>query len=231
MRSRLQLLKWVFSLLLVAGLSQAAFAQSNNPNADLSLNPDDAVNVVYAVYGGITNAISHYQDVTEQVNNLLKKPGEFPVNEKTILGVDGTKEHQSLIVVYNCQQRVYFYNVLEGSGGLSLDKMKALARIHPSHELEIPSPGTPDSDFRVVFATYGIDDVFWDETTRVQKLLRDDPEGFFAHEDIMGGDPHFGWSKAIVIIFDDQSGRHFFAQANQDPAINKAVLENSVGSR
>ena len=228
---RTRMLPWILANTLAASVSLAAFAQSDNPSADLSLNPDDAVDVVYAVFGGITDSIAHYQNVTDKINSLLKKPAEFPVDEKTILDGDGKKEHQSLIVVYNYQQRVYFYNVLEGSGNLSLAKMKTQARIHPSHELEIPSPDTPDSDFRVIFATYGVGDIFWDETSRVQKLLRDDPEGFLAHEDIMGGDPHFGWNKAIIIIFDDPNGRHFFAQVNDGPEINKAVLQNSGASK
>jgi hypothetical protein len=202
-------------------------AQSDNPIADLSLDSDDAVNVVYAVYGGIANSQVHYQNVTDKVSALLSK-GTFPVDEATVLGAQGTKERQSLLVVYNYQQRSYFYNIVEGSGMLSFDKLKLEAKAHPSHDAELPAVSGPDTDFRVIFATYGINDVFWNETELVKKLLRDEPEGFLAHEDVMGGDPHFGWQKAFVVVFDDASGRHFYAQANNGPAINKIVLENAA---
>ena len=212
-------------MVLAVCLATRVQAQSSNPNSDLSLDPDNAVNVVYAVYGGIQNAQAHYVNVTDKISGLLQKSADgFPVTEDVVLGVHATKEFQSLIIIYNYQQRVYLYNMPEGGGTASIAALKNLASLHPSHEAAIPPPGTPDSDFRVVFATYGVSDIFWDVTYLVQKLLRDNPEGFFAHENIMGGDPHFGDQKAIVIIFDDAIGRHFYAQVNNGPQINKAVL-------
>ena len=208
-----------------------AFAQSDNPSADLFLDPDEAVQVVYAVYGGITNAEAHYTNVTDKVAGLLQKSSTgFPVDEETVLGVQGSREFQSLIIVYNYEERTYLYNLPEGGGTVSVEKLKTAAKIHPSHMAAIPAPGTPDDDFRIVFATYGVSDVFWNVTDLVKKLMLDDPEGFFAHENVMGGDPHFGDQKALVIIFDDSSGRHFYAQVNDGPQINKAVLLDAAKS-
>jgi len=216
------------SLLAVSGI---AFAQSDNPSADLSLDPDQKIDVVYAVYGGIENQLAHYKNVTDQVTALLQKsPHIFSVTEEAVLGAAGTKEYQSLIIVYNYQERSYFYNMPEGGGEISLDKLKDWAKIHPSHVMAIPAPGTPDSDFRAVFATYGVAEKFVDVTDLVKKLLRDQPDGFYAHEDAMGGDPHWGWQKALVIIFDDASGRHFYAQVNNGAQVNKAVLLDAAKS-
>jgi len=220
-----------WAIALVWGFSRIAFAQSDNPNADLSLDPDEAVQVVYAVYGGIENQQAHYADVTNKIAGLLQQsPDGFSVTEDVVLDKHESKQYQSLIIVYNYEQRRYFYNMPEGGGKVSLDRLKNVAKLHPSHIAAVPAPGAPDSDFRIVFVAYGVSENFVDVTDTVKNLLRDNPDGFFASEDAMGGDPHFGWQKALVVVFDDPSGRHFYAQVNNGPQVNKAVLLDAAKS-
>jgi hypothetical protein len=228
MRDLSTLARWASLFSALIAFIAPVHAQSDNPLSDLSLDPDEAVNVVYAVYGGISQANAHYVDVTDKVTALLKSPAGFPATEKAVLGVEGTKEFQSLLVVYNYKGKSHLFNMPEGGGTVTLDKLKEETKVSPSRENEIPSPGSPDADFRIDFAAYGVSDggrePFWTVTDLVQKLMRDQPEGFSAHEADMGGDPHPGDQKAIVIIFDNAGVRHFFAQVNNGPLINKAAL-------
>lgn len=114
---------------------------------------------------------------------------------------------------------------------ISSDKLIRLTKVHPSHILAVAPTSDSDTDFHVQFATYGVGDTFWDSTDKVKQLLVDNPEGFFAHEKDMGGDPHWGSAKAIVIIFDVDSQRHFFAQTNTDPQISRDVLTYSANPK
>jgi hypothetical protein len=218
---------------VAAYISGIVYAQSDDPNSGLSLGQDNAVKVVYAVYGGIAHAETEYVDVTDKVSDLFKKsPAGFFVSEQVILGLAGSKEFHSLIVFYNYDGKSHIFSMPENGGTLTLDMLKQAARDYPSHENEVPAPGTPDNDFRVVFATYGVSDggaqPFMNVTALVRSLIRDQPEGFFAHEDVMGGDPHPGDQKALVIVFDTETGRHFYAQVNNGPLVSKRVLVDSA---
>ncbi len=216
-------------------LTPFAGAQADGPNSDLAINPDDEVSVAYAVYGGIENAQTHYVDVTKKVADLFKGPSAgFPVTEEEILGVKGSKPFQSLVVFYNYNGKSHVFSMPEDGGDVTLAKLKQEARIHISHDLAVPPPGTPDNDFRVAFAAYGVSDggpeQFWNVTALVRSLVRDQSDGFFAHENVMGGDPHPGDQKAIIIVFDNETGRHFYTQVNNGPLINKEVLLDAASS-
>jgi len=200
-------------------------------DSDLMVDPDEQVDVVMALYGGIDNHLSHYTDVTSRVETLLKKPEGFAVGSGSLLDQNVSKDYQSLIIVYNYEQHRYFYNMVD-RGMVSVDDLKKLAKLHPSRVPVIPASNPSDDDLTVLFAAYGVSEKFVDVTDAVKKHLHDDePQGFLANEDAMGGDPHFGWQKSLVIIYADANGRHFYAQANTDPPINKAVIKSALTSK
>jgi len=101
----------------------------------------------------------------------------------------------------------------------------ASAKTDDSHIPEIALSGEPSSDPRVVFATYGCHEIFWDVTDLVKKLLRDNPVfGFHAHEDVMGGDPEYNNNKTILIIFEYNGKFYYLDQLNRSPKINTDSL-------
>ena len=222
-------------LCAVAVLAAATIAKAqDNPSSDLSLDPDEAVNVVYAVYGGVTNdqVRSHYVNVTDRVSDLLKNsPDGFSVTEDVVIGKKGPDLVKSLIIVYNYEQQSYFYNIAEDGGTVSVDKLKSWAKTHRDSKIGPPiDPPTNGDDFQVVFAAYGTGDMFINATDPTKKLIHDQPDGFLATEDNMGGDPHPGWSKVLVIIFDDSSGRHLYSIYNVGPHVVKATILDAAKS-
>ncbi len=77
----------------------------------------------------------------------------------------------------------------------------------------------------MVFAAYGIEGNFLDVTNQVKDGIRN-PDGLnWNNPDIMGGDPHPGWDKVLVILYDDDSGRNFCALlSSAEPAVSKAKI-------
>jgi hypothetical protein len=216
------LLQWVFfGCVTLHGQSPDYFS-----------DPDESVKVVMALYGGIHDSKAEYVDVSDKVTKLLQaSPQGFDVSPEVLLDKAAPNFSRTLLLIYNFEQRRYFYNMPDHGAGISSDKLIRLTKVHPSHILAIPPTSGSDTDFHVQFATYGVGDTFWDSTDKVNQLLRENPEGFFAHENVMGGDPHWGSAKAIVIIFDTNSERHFFTQINLDPQISKEVLLYSANPK
>jgi hypothetical protein len=218
---------WGGSLFLAAIFASGAgiaSAQSDNPSASLSLDPDEVVQVVYAVYGGVTDdkTASHYVNVTDKVVDLLKNSSTgFAVTGKGLLGKEEPDLVQSLIVIYNYDQQSYFYNIAEGGGNVSLDTLRSWAKAHRTSLIGAPIDAPNGDDFHVVFAAYGVGDTFLNVTDQMRKLLHDQPDGFMATEANMGGDPHPGWGKESIVIFDDSSGRHLYSLLDVGPHISK----------
>jgi hypothetical protein len=214
-------------LRLVCAITVALSSSNVRAQSDFSLNPNENVQVVYAVYGGNTydKTLSHYVTVTDKVSDLLKSsPDGFPVAEKALTGKETTDLVQSLIIVYNYNQNSFFYNAPAG-GSVSLDTLKTWAKAHRKVALiGNPIDTSPGGDFHVVFAAYGVGDNFINATDPVKKLIHDQPDGFIPTEDAMGGDPHPSWAKLLVVIFDDGSQRHLYTMFNIGPKVTKDAL-------
>lgn len=226
------------SLLGVAAFAALTGAHADNTIPDVSLDPDEALTVVYAVYGGDTydKTAAHYVNVTDKVSDLLKKsPAGFSATEDVIIGKHETDLVPSLIVVYNYEQQSYFYNIPEGGGTVSVAKLKSWAKAHNTdHQLALigaPVDAPDGGDFHVVFAAYGVGDTFFNATDPVRKLIHDQPDGFIPTDDAMGGDPHPGWGKELIVIFDDSSGRHLYALFNIGPKVSRDALLDSAKSK
>jgi hypothetical protein len=207
-------------------------AHADNPQSDLSLDPDENVQVIYAVYGGVKNdkLSAHYVKVTDRISDLLQKsPDGFSVTEDAVVGKHGSDLVQSLIVIYDYEQESYFYNVPEG-GILSVDKLKSWAKTHRNSKIGASIDSSPGGDFHVVFAAYGVGDVFFNATNAIRKLLHDQPDGFIVTDNAMGGDPHPTWSKVLIVIFDDSSGRHLYSLFNIGPHVSKDALLEAAKS-
>jgi hypothetical protein len=232
----MSLKSWGMSFCFIATsalTSGIASAQSDNPNSDLSIDPDENVQVVYAVYGGVNydKTASHYENVTEKVSDLLKKsPLGFSVTEDAVLGKHGTDWVQSLLIIYNYEQQSYFYNIPEGGGTVSVDKLKSWAKTHRNAKIGTPIDKPASDDFHVVFAAYGVGDMFINATYPIRKLLHDQPDGFMVTDDEMGGDPHPYWTKVLIVIFDDSSGRHLYSMFNLGPHVSMDALKDAAKS-
>jgi hypothetical protein len=135
-----------------------------------------------------------------------------------------------LIIVYNYDQHLHFFNMPDNGTKISNDVLKEAAQLRVSHIPAVPPADSSDDDLRVVFATYGVQEACWDVTEVVKRLLRDNPEGFSAHEDVMGGDPRFGSRKALVVIFDYKGTCYFYTQANDGPVLTKLTLTDATKS-
>jgi len=221
------------SLLGVAVFVVLANAQANNTTLDPSLDPDEVLTVVYAFYGGVKpdKSVSHYVNVTDEVSDLLQtSPDGFSVTEDVILGKHEPDLCQQLTIVYNYEQKSYFYDVAEGAGTVSVEKLKSWAKTHTKYHIGVPIDLSPSDTFHVVFAAYGIGDVFFNVTYTLRELLYDEPDGFIVTDDAMGDDPHPGWKKVLVVIFDDSSGRHLYSLYNIGSKISKTVLQDSATS-
>ena len=78
----------------------------------------------------------------------------------------------------------------------------------------------------MVFATYGLHENFWDETDRVKQLFQDKIDGFFPLENVMGGDPEFGFNKTLIIIFEYKGKLYYYTHPNGLPKITKDTLRS-----
>jgi len=214
-------------MLTAVGIVSIASARADNTISDSSLDPDEALTVVYAVYGGNTGdkLASHYVNVTDKVLDLLKKsPAGFSVTEDAVVGKHGTDLCQSLLIVYNYEQKSYFYNIAEGGGTVSADTLKSWAKTHAKVHIGAPIDVAPGDSFHVVFAAYGLGDTFFNVTDIIRNLLYEQPDGFIVTDAAMGGDPHPGWVKCLIVIFDDPTGRHLYSMFNLGPKVSKAAI-------
>lgn len=224
----MRICRMVAGLLILAASTVVIRGQSDTTNSDQSLDPEEQVQVVYAVYGGVTDdrKASHYVNVTDKVSDLLQKsPNGFSVTEDALVGNHSSDLCQSLLIVYNYQQDSFFYNIAEGTGTVSTSTLRSWAKTHRK-EARI---GTAidlfaSNDFHIVFAGYGLGDKFLNATDPVRTLIHDQPDGFVVTDDAMGGDPHPTWIKALVVIFDDPSGRHLYSMYNVGPHVSKDAL-------
>src|SRR5271167_4486407 len=110
-----QFLRRSLPILAVAVTMTIGKGQSDDSNANLSLDPDEQVQVLYAVYGGQKNGLADYTNVTDEVSLMLQLrsvPGGFPVTDEVVLGKHSDDLGQSLLVLYNYEQRSFFCNVL-----------------------------------------------------------------------------------------------------------------------
>ncbi len=224
----------IFCLVALAiQTSATGYAQSDSPKPTLSVNPDEDVQVVYAVYGGVSDdkTASHRTNVTDKVADLLAKSADgFSVTEDILTGKHSTDLVPSLIIVYNYQKHSYFYNIVEGGGTVSSDKLKSWANTEKSARIGGAIDAPTNGSFRVVFAAYGCGDMFLNSTDRLRKLLHDQPDGFIPTDSSMGGDPHPSWSKELIVIFDDPSGRHLYTMFNVGPHVSRVAIMDAAKS-
>jgi hypothetical protein len=225
-----QFLRRSLPVLTVAVTMTIAKGQSDDSNATLSLDPDEQVQMLYAVYGGQKDNLADYTNVTDKVSDLLQKSADgFAVTDEAVLGKHSDDLGQSLLVLYNYEQRSFFCNLLAGGDRtMSIAKLKSYADAHKESHIGAAIPTVPDRDFNIVFAAYGTNETFFNVTDQVKSALRDYPDGFPVNGDTMGPDPHSGWIKILIVVFDDTTGRHHFSLYCTGPKVSKASITDAA---
>jgi len=190
---------------------------------DLSGGNGD-IQVVYAVFGGKDN----FWNVTDKVSDLLKNSadGFYARSDSLRIANPPAGVSMSLVLLYNYNDHRHFFVRGDSGPKISQGLLREAARIDDSHDASVTVNANPKPEDlpTVVFAVYGVHENFWDVTDRVKKLLVDNPDGFFPHEDVMGGDPEWGSAKNIVIITDYNGCFHFFTEMNLAPKISMLTL-------
>jgi hypothetical protein len=210
----------IYALSLGACLTGTTHAQSDNPGAGLSAADTD-VQIVYALYGGD----DLYWNVTDRVKDLLQDSPEGFFAHTDVLRVKTESDSSmSLFIFFNYDGHLHFFVRWNKGPKISVGLLRETAKIDDSHGEAVAEASSSDDGLKIVFAAYGGHELFWDVTDLVAKLLRDSPEGFFAHTDDMGGDPEWGSDKKLIIIFDYNGHRHFYTQRDGGPKITEATL-------
>ena len=86
-----------------------------------------------------------------------------------------------------------------------------------------------DDNVQIVFAVYGGKDDFWNVTDKVGELLKDLPDGFFAHPDVLLlPDAPSDSSLSLIILYNYNAHRHFYVRENSGPKISLGVLREAA---
>jgi hypothetical protein len=216
----------LFLLLTLAGSLALPAQTSANSTSDVPSGPDPDISVVMAIFGGDEN----YEDATKPVIKLLgKAPYSFAPTVYTLRVKDPNygKDHQLIIVFDLNGHRHVFSDPYHRD--VDAKALRAEAKLEDAAGIVVDAPAISDNpatgpNISVVEAVYGYN-TYVDVTKSVTQLLAK-PDSFEPTGYGLGvKDPNHGEINYLIIVFDLDGHRHFFARQNNGDNVDAKALE------